>query len=541
VDSGVGNDQVNVQANANPLSIDGDLGTDNVTLGSNAPALNGVLAKIMGPVSVANSAGQTALIVDDSGDPTGQKVNIMNGSINGTWSAGTIHYTGGQLSSLTILGGGGGNAFTISGTSSQTLNLNSGTGNDVVNVQAISGPLNLVGQTGSDTVTLGSLAPAIGGALNNLQGAITISNPSGATALTIDDSGDAGTRTATITTSSTTGLSPFAINYANLSTLTIDGGSGGFNTYNVQSTAPGTSVILNAGSGSNDTATVGSGGSTSTLHAIQGALTVNGQTSLTALQINDMGGTTGHTYTVTANTLSRSGAALITYDPVTSLTISAGSGNDTFAVVSTASGTPVTVNGGGGTNTLDYTPYTGNIKVNLPLGTATGVAGGIKNIQNVIGSQANSLIVGDANQNVLFGGSGRNVLIGGAGADTLNASAATSDNIVIGGNTNFDANQPALDAIFAEWTRTDLGFRDRFSDLMSGSNSLKIAPLNNVNNQLMLLNSNTVHADLSPDTLIGGTKTDPMTGSRLHNWFFFDIDDVIVNFLSSSDHKTKTM
>src|SRR5262249_4065439 len=51
VDSGVGNDQVNVQASANPLSIDGDLGTDTVTLGSNAPALNGLLAQIMGPVT----------------------------------------------------------------------------------------------------------------------------------------------------------------------------------------------------------------------------------------------------------------------------------------------------------------------------------------------------------------------------------------------------------------------------------------------------------------------------------------------------------
>jgi acrosin len=596
LDTGIGNDAVNVLATTGSLAIDGQAGTDTVTIGSNAPALKGVLANIMGPVSVANSTGQTALIVDDSGDATGQKATVTNSSISGTWSAGTIHYTGGQVSSLTILGGGGGNTFTIVSTGSQTLNLSSGTGNDVVNVQAISGPLNLNGQAGSDMVTLGSLAPAIGGVLNNLKGAIMISNPSGATALAIDDSGDATTRTATITKSSTAGLSPFAINYANLSSLTINGGSGGLNTYDVQSTAAGTPVILNAGSGSNDAVIVGSGGSTSTLDAIQGGLTVNSQTSLTALQINDMGSMAGHSYTVTVNTLSRSGTALITYDPVTSLMIRAGSGDDALAVVSTASGTPVTfdggggantligpnlpstfditsnnagtvgnvtfssvqnlvggsaadtfkfhtgagvsgtINGGGGTNTLDYTPYKGDIKVNLPLGTATAVAGGIKNIQNVMGGQGNSLIVGDANPNVLIGGTGRNVLIGGGGADTLDVSGATSDNILIGGTTDFDTNQAALNAIFAEWTRTDLGFRDRFSDLTNGSNGA----LNVANNQLILLNPNTVHADLSPDTLIGGTKTDPTTGLRLHNWFFFDINDVIVNFLSSSDHKTKT-
>jgi hypothetical protein len=48
-----------------------------------------------------------------------------------------------------------------------------------------------------------------------------------------------------------------------------------------------------------------------------------------------------------------------------------------------------------------------------------------------------------------------------------------------------------------------------------------------------------VHADGSPDTLIGTVQTDPATGQRAHNWFFYDSDDTLVNFLSSSDHKSK--
>jgi hypothetical protein len=138
-----------------------------------------------------------------------------------------------------------------------------------------------------------------------------------------------------------------------------------------------------------------------------------------------------------------------------------------------------------------------------------------------------------------MGGTGRNILIGGGGSNTLDASGATTDNIVIGGTTDYDANLAALDAIFAEWARTDLNFKDRFSDLTSGTNGQSPTPLNQVNGQLILLTSATVHANSSPDTLIGSSHIDPATGKRVHNWFFYDGDDTLSNFLSSSDHQTK--
>jgi Ca2+-binding RTX toxin-like protein len=213
-------------------------------------------------------------------------------------------------------------------------------------------------------------------------------------------------------------------------------------------------------------------------------------------------------------------------------------GNDTFRVPTGAS-IGGTISGGGGSDTLDYSGYSGNIQVSLLLGTATGVAGGISGIENVIGSSGNDLIVGDANANTLIGGTGRNVLIGGAGADTLDASRSSGDNLVIGGTTAYDNSLAALDAIFAEWTRTDLSFRDRYSDLTTGTNGSMATPLNLVNGQLILLTPTTVHADTSPDTLMGSNQTDPATGKRVHNWFFYDYDDVLVNYLSASDHKTQ--
>jgi hypothetical protein len=223
---------------------------------------------------------------------------------------------------------------------------------------------------------------------------------------------------------------------------------------------------------------------------------------------------------------------------------------DTF-VFQQAGSLAGSVDGGGGTDTLDYSQYTGDVTVDLTLNLASlvhqGASGNVLRIANVTGSNGNNLLVGDANANVLIGGTGRNVLIGGGGGDTLDASRATGDNLLIGGRTDFDAWLAALDAVFAEWTRLDLGFRDRFSDLTGGSNGTGSPALNVVNGQLIRLtaatnpqsNNGTVHADSSPDTLIGSNLVDPATGKRVHNWFFDDSDDLLTNFDHSSDHETQ--
>jgi hypothetical protein len=225
-------------------------------------------------------------------------------------------------------------------------------------------------------------------------------------------------------------------------------------------------------------------------------------------------------------------------------TIAAGSGNDTFQFF-TGSGLTGSLDGGGGANTLDYSQYAGNILVDLLLGSATAVGGGIAHIQQVNGSQGNDLIVGDASPSKLTGGTARNILIGGAGQSTLDASRGTSDNILIGGTTDWDTNLAALEAILAEWDRTDLGFNDRRSDLLNGANGQCLAPLNVVNGQLILLtpatnrtsSNGTVHANAFADTLIGSTASDPATGKRVHNWFLYSLNDVIENDLNSSDRK----
>jgi hypothetical protein len=462
--------------------------------------------------------------------------------------------------------------------------------------------MTVFGEAGPDTIMVATNGQGQSQDLTAIQGALTIMGGAN-TSLDLEDQQAATGRVYTVggiefqaAVNSTSQPPPFCtIQYHQLSNLTLDSGNLG-NVTNVTGTAQSTTVIINAGT--NDAITVAD--VKNSLAGIQGPLALVGIGSNNQASLVDTGGTSGTTYMMNPTYLMRSAMPNVpigyqhlaslalegspsgdTYEvegpiPVAQAFITAsglgnmlvgpntnsiwsinganagklngninftsieslqgGAGSDLF-VIQTGGSLTGTLNGGSGTNSLSYSQYLNDVTVNLLLGTATGIVGGINQIQNVTGSMGNSLIVGDANPNVLIGGTGRNVIIGGAGADTLDASAATSDNILIGGTTDFDSNQVDLNAIFAEWTRTDLNYHDRFSDLNSGGNP---GELNVVNGQEILLNKSTVHADLSPDTLTGTNQIDPMTGKRAHNWFFFDIDDAIVNFLSSSDHKTLT-
>jgi parallel beta-helix repeat protein len=228
------------------------------------------------------------------------------------------------------------------------------------------------------------------------------------------------------------------------------------------------------------------------------------------------------------------GKIMFDLDPSCPVAILGGNGGNTFAfndgpnpfLVRPWRPLALRLDGGGSINTLDYSSYFGDILVDLHEGIATGVAGGISHFVNVNGSIGNCLIVGDANNNVIKGGTGRNILIGGLGSDTLIANTF-NDNIEIGGTTNWDTNVIFLEAIQAEWDRTDRNFNQRFSDLFSGGNA---GELNTVFGIEILLNQSTVHADTSPDTLTGGSG---------HNWYFVDVDDLITDYSPIGNRKTK--
>ncbi|MBI4788773.1 MAG: M10 family metallopeptidase C-terminal domain-containing protein, partial [Chloroflexi bacterium] len=92
-----------------------------------------------------------------------------------------------------------------------------------------------------------------------------------------------------------------------------------------------------------------------------------------------------------------------------------GTGGDTFSIEN-GMGVAGTIDGGAGTNTIDYSDWATSVNVNLAAGTATST-GGVARIQNIVGGAGNDNLTGDANANVITGGAGNDTLTGGAGDD----------------------------------------------------------------------------------------------------------------------------
>ncbi|MBC7854155.1 MAG: calcium-binding protein [Pirellulaceae bacterium] len=201
-------------------------------------------------------------------------------------------------------------------------------------------------------------------------------------------------------------------------------------------------------------------------------------------------------------------------------TLRGGSGADTFRVnpgVAFAG----TLDGSGGADKLDYAAHTAAVEVNLILGTATG-AGGVTGMENITGGGGNDFLVGSAAVNVIHGGDGSDVIFGGSGGDTLNGNGGrdlivggsgidtihgnSMEDIIVGGALTYASessttiDRTALDAIMAEWRRTDLVFADRVGHI-SGSTSGGL-------NGAYVLNSTTVLDDNVTDQLFGDGGTD---------------------------------
>jgi hypothetical protein len=142
--------------------------------------------------------------------------------------------------------------------------------------------------------------------------------------------------------------------WASVGTVTIDGLGGG-DTINIEDTLSGTPVTVNARDGD----TINVAPTAQSLDHIQGDITVAGQGGTYALNLFDQNDPAGDTYTLAGTTVTRTGAALITYDTAGGLVLNGGngaSGTVTYQVESTAAAAPVTINGGPGANVFRLSP-----------------------------------------------------------------------------------------------------------------------------------------------------------------------------------------
>ena len=101
------------------------------------------------------------------------------------------------------------------------------------------------------------------------------------------------------------------------------------------------------------------------------------------------------------------------------------------------------IDGGGGTNTLDYSAQTTAVQVDLRTGAASGT-GGVQAIQNVTGGGGDDALSGDAGDNVLAGGAGADRLAGGGGSDVI--AGGDGDDTLIGPDADATWTISALDA-----------------------------------------------------------------------------------------------
>jgi Ca2+-binding RTX toxin-like protein len=342
---------------------------------------------------------------------------------------------------------------TLAATPGATLTINAGSGNDMIKIFSLAGKtgltININGENGDDTVEIKS--PFDSPAQINVVGG------AGTDSLTYDDQIDTTARNIVVTNSQVSIPQAASVGYTQIESLMLNAGQGR-DTVDVRSTAAAVPVAIrnplavSSNPTVTDTVTLGNAGSA---QAILGAVDVGNQPAFTRLVIDDSADPAGRTIGIADGTITGIAPAMISYTPLNEIqrvTIKGGNGGNRFNITSTSNSIPKlltsgsgadsfvfanngtltgsgSIDGGGGTDTLDYSAYT--TPVNVDAGTATGTKfpNGISNIENATGGSANdtlfgrnganSVLTGGLGNDRLQGGSGNDQLIGGPGSDEL--------------------------------------------------------------------------------------------------------------------------
>ncbi len=280
-------------------------------------------------------------------------------------------------------------------------------------------------------------------------------------------------------------------------TLTAGSSAGSFSvkigTTNLGSFTLGTSGLIQIfGQAGNDSLTVNGTSNADSFRAINStSMAINGisviSQDLESWQLNGLGGTDSLVGADVSNTwlITAFGGGLLnsTIQFNSMENIAGGAANDIFKV--NRGGELIgSINGSGGTNVLDYSSWTSEVAVNLRFSSATAL-GSVSNISVVVGGSGNdtlvagalgSVLLGGAGSDSLQGGNGRDVLIGGSHSDRLRGGAG--EDILFGGTTSYFSESTksldlaSLDAIFKQWSRTDMSYTNRINSLTVGSSPL---------------------------------------------------------------------
>jgi len=396
---------------------------DNAVFASNFTMQGSVIT--VGSTGITNANGKTIIFA----------VGInANGSFNqnGPLTSGFFFANGAAFN----------DTFTITD-SSQTLNINGGGGSNKIigptagSSWAVTG--NNAGTLGNDTFSnIGFLQGGTGVDTFTFMGAFQIANGSGSTGINGTSGNDTivgpGVTTTWAITSSNAGtLTPGAISataFANIVNLT----GGSLNDSFVFSNGAGITGAINGGAGTNTldyslySTAVSVNIATGIATNITGGFT-NIQNFIGGMTLTDTltGPNTANTWMITNVDEGSINSSAFTFTSFENLV--GGTMNDSF-VFGMAGDVNGTLNGGTGTNTLDYTAYLAPVSVNIGAGTATGTIG-ISNFQNFIG--------GSSSLNALAGpnaGNVWNITSNNAGNINFGAFTFSAFASLTGGNMN---------------------------------------------------------------------------------------------------------
>jgi len=530
--TGNGADTVNVQATSNPLTVNFGNSQQVVNLGN-----AGTLAGITAAVSLNNVPNGFIVNVNDGADNADHPAVVIAATGVTGLAPAPLNFDMVHTGTLNITVGNGADAYRITETPRNALNLNTGTGTNTVTLTPTGnrGPITLtgnpaganilVGPNGTTTwhITGANAGNLSAGTLVSFTGYASLTGGSGTNVFSLSN-GASLSGTLTGGSSNTLDLSASTANL----TVNITGTDAG-NVAGVVSFRSIQNVIGSSASNGFSFFTGAllhgllSGGSSSGNNGLDlSPLTANLTVNITGTDAGNVAGVVG-SFAQIANVLGGSGSNRfvfsdgarldgILYGGVLgseTLDTSAYSTAESFTVTgpNAGSGTPVAtfyqiqnligagVGGsyfqfadgarldgnlaGGGRATLDYSPYTTSVVVDLQpsVARATGVGGTISGITSVIGASGapgtaglyNLLIGSDVGGDTLQGGTGRrNLLVAGGGASTL--IGGDGEDLLIGGTTAYDTD-PALAnwlAIANYWAGTD-DFATRSANLQSGN------------------------------------------------------------------------
>lgn len=249
-----------------------------------------------------------------------------------------------------------GTSETIEGVEFTNITVNAGEGGDDIDIdQVLSGKnVTINGQNGNDLI---QMAPQVGDLDSDIDSDITANGGAGTDTITFNDSGDGAGNDSYIFNSNTLTKGIRTFTYNTVESVRVNNGSPVASTYNIDATSANYALEIVAG-GSTDTFNIGNGDYDGN---ILGDIDIDGLTGAESLTINDDSDTGNDTYTFSPFAFSKSAGGTLTLDSIATVVINGNNDSNLFNIDLLNSSTAVTVNAGGGDDTLDVDGATNDI------------------------------------------------------------------------------------------------------------------------------------------------------------------------------------